>query len=128
MAMLVHMEKHSTFASASERAKILARRYGEDSLVQRLYVGWVVLVFAQAKKHEGTTYVTDRGTEITLIAGRIRVVSNDSERIDPYCAGGTDDLDDYDETESLDSLREEIDGDREDWARSDDEGWYYADD
>jgi hypothetical protein len=104
MTELVTLEEHQTFASASQRARALATLHKQQTAIRRNMTGWEVLV----------------PPHLTNVA-RGAAADGDSDDYQLLDTG------DDDEAER-EQLIEELEGDREDWARSEEEGWYYGDD
>ena len=103
MTDLVQLEEHETFASASQRARGLAMQHKQQTGIRRSAAGWEVLVPAHLSKS------TVRGSA--------------ADDDDYHPAEST-----YDPDDEREQLVEELEGDREDFARSEEEGWYYSDD
>lgn len=105
MAELVVAEDHLDFAAACRRAKELAARYQERTGVERSSKGWAVLV-----------------SRTTLLA----ISPHENEYADNVEDYSSSDDDEYQKQERQ-SLIEEFRSNQDDWARSDEEGWFYED-
>ena len=103
MTDLLFLEEHKTFADASRRARDLAIQHKQQTGIRRKANGWEVMVplhFAEK------------------VARSSAIADEDSEPVDSG----------YDPDDERGGLIEDLESDREDWARSDEEGWYYGDD
>lgn len=102
---LVELETFADFLTASTRAKRLALQFQEFTAIARTDTGWGVLVSFD--------------------------VLNALQQIDDHACGDDDDdwLQDSDEDdyqrEVAEPLVEEFMSDQDDWARSEEEGWFY---
>lgn len=102
---------YATYAQAAVRAKYLARTFDAAVQVKQDLNGWLVYL--------PTTY-----------SGFLDIEGRPGNVVEPVM--DDDDEDDttsyyYDEDEAED-LRAELDDARENWARSDEDGWFYPDD
>lgn len=104
MSALSVLEEHPDFASASRRAKELAVRFSQRTGIERIPEGWAVLV----------------SQDVLSAHAPVEDVQADYEDdSDPYD-------DDY-QKEVIQPLIEEIQGDQDAWARSEEDGWFYED-
>lgn len=104
MAALLVFEEHPDFASASRTAKELAVRFKTSTRIQRSSEGWVVLV-----PHDVLTALTPL---------------EDSEA---ECEDHSDPYDDDYQREVVQPLIQELQEDLDSYARSEEDGWFYAD-
>lgn len=109
MAKLICLERHSSFVGASRRARALAMQHKKETFVRRGESGWEVFGSELPKKIQRNT---DSETEYSL--------EEDWYGLEEDRYVGEDDGE-----RTL--LLEEIASDQDDWARSEEEGWYYAD-
>lgn len=112
MRELLQIEEYPDFAAAAGRARKLAVDFGEAIQLRRTADGWAVLA----------------PDTVSIVLERAHVEEADDAWFD---AGEADDedpvADDY-QHDVLAPLLEEFHADQEDWARSEEDGWYYADD
>lgn len=106
MAALLVIEEHRDFASASRRAKELAVRFTERTGIERSSRGWAVLASSKALSAL-TPPEAEQATDL----------EDDSVAYD----------DDY-QKDVVQPLIEEFQSDQDDWARSEEDGWFYDDD
>jgi hypothetical protein len=99
---LLPVEEYSNFFSASERAKQLAYEFEQETGVRRIKTGWEVLA--------------SNSVSVALS----KSIEND---YDDY----TDSYYDYDQYEAAEELTNELQSYADDWARSEEEGWFYED-
>lgn len=106
MTELVLLEQHQTFLEASNRARTLAIQHKKETSIRRSASGWEVLVATslqqQVRPRESSPNYTPGEAEHDY--------DNEHER----------DLDRH-------LITEEFFEDQESWARSDEDGWFYAD-
>ena len=104
MSALSVLEEYPDFASASHRAKELAIRYSQRTGIEQSPEGWAVLVSQDV---------------LSALAPIEEVQADYEDYSDPYD-------DDY-QKEVIQPLIEEIQGDQDAWARSEEDGWFYED-
>lgn len=97
------IEEHPDFGSASRRAKELAVRFTERTGIERSSKGWAVLASSAV-----LSALVPPETEQTAD------LEDDSSSYD----------DDY-QKEVVEPLIEEFQSDQDDWARSEEDGWFY---
>ena len=102
MTELVPLEHHKTFSAASARARSLAIQHKKEITLCRSEDGWEVLV------------------PISL-GSRLSIRYQDQEY-----DSGEDDYE-YENDDERDLVTNEMMEDQESWARSDEDGWFYAD-
>jgi len=102
MSELVFLEHHSNFRSASIRARSIAACHKNEIALRRSPTGWDVMV-------------------PTSLRDTFRTQESESE----YDSGEDDYESERDDDRHL--IAEEMSEDQESWARSDEDGWFYAD-
>ncbi|MBX3691627.1 hypothetical protein [Dokdonella sp.] len=102
MSDLVFLEHYNDFQSASYRARALATRHRKETALRRSQTGWDVLV-------------------PTSLRDIFQAQESESE-YEP----GEDDYE-YEHDDDRQLIAEEMIEDQENWARSDEDGWYYPD-
>lgn len=107
---LVILEEHPLFQAATDRARALALTHGESIEIRRQQSGWAVL----AQPALAALLRDDRRDQESM-----EYVRED----DGAWAAEAE----Y-QHEVLEPLMEELEEDRESWARSEEEGWFYGDD
>lgn len=106
MKELVPLEEHSSFHGAASRAKEIAYEHKVQTGLRCSSNGWEVMV-------------------PSLVTKSISAVEDDS-----FIRYESSRYEDDDENysyfdEEMDGLIEDFESDQDDWARSEDEGWYY---
>ncbi len=109
MPVLVPYETFMSFRDAARKAKTLAVDNSVETAVRRLHSGWAVGV----------------PQEILMIG--IRMMER-SIRVDGECGDHYMEEDYHASDAAHGELLEDLATDQEDWARSEEEGWYYGDD
>lgn len=104
METLFYLEHYRHFRDASERARGLAVHYKQQTGVSPRQDGWEVLVPRMVLREEYSS--SDEGSEVE---GVFEVDSGDSDESD------------------FQELLSELANDQEDFARSEEQGWFYAD-
>ncbi len=102
MTDLVALEHHRTFSMASSRAKSLAIRHKMETVLRRNGDGWDVLAPVSPRERSAAR-------------------EYDSE----YDSGEDDN--DYECDRERNLIADEMMEDQDAWARSDEDGWFYAD-
>lgn len=108
---LIKHDSFGDFASAAAYARRLAMEHQSPTGVQRSSDEWVVFIsrYIRAELDPGSGYSDDPYFPY-------------NEVHDPYY-----DRDDEYHDDALELLMDEIHGGQDDWARSEDEGWFYND-
>lgn len=108
MRELISLQCFPNFRAAAEHAKALAIESQSQTGVRRSGSGWSVLASPSV--------------------ARLEPILSDDCREDLYDAeeGGYEAEDEY-QREVIEPLLEELEEDREDYARSEEEGWFYGD-
>lgn len=119
MGELIYLEDYRTFRDAQARARILAMHYEKQTGVCRNEAGWDVLVDSGVAAQVRNTPANKRQSN------NAAAVWADCIEDDHYQAQVTGE-EDY-QREVLQPLMQEIEEDQENWARSDEEGWFYGD-
>jgi hypothetical protein len=108
----VDLERCHSYREASIRASELAKTHRETTWVRRADIGWSVAVSSALADLLHAKEVLGRSTDATS--------SGDDEDAQRFAC------DDY--QQGLDEeVMDDIEDDRDDWARSEEEGWYYGD-
>lgn len=116
----MNIEDSVSFERAAARAKIIAQAFGEEIEVVRADSGLWLLRGSNALAQAMELYrnLTDQGD-----------ADEPPEAFDEPYSDDEDDHSSYDEFElSRQELMDDIASDQEDWARSDEDGWFYGDD
>jgi hypothetical protein len=108
MDNLVSYDRFAKFSDAAEAAKAFAISNAVPATVRRYPNGWEVLVPVGS---------TASGASLA----DLQRAEDDAESGSHYDDDGNDSY------EEMRELHEEIESDQEDWARSDEDGWYYGD-
>lgn len=112
MADRVDLAEYRSYREASVRASELAKTHRETTWVRRADSGWSVAVSSALADLLHAKGVLGCSTDATSSGG-----DEDDERFA---------RDDYQQV--LDEeVMDDIEDDRHDWARSEEEGWYYGD-
>ena len=113
MSDRLQIEEYVDFPAAAARARTLARDFGECVAVRRTRDGWAVLA----------SDAVSAALDDSLAAPDEAPACAPDEEYERNALGEED----Y-EWEVLRPLRKEIESDRDDWARSEEDGWFYGDD
>lgn len=108
MSELVVIEEHRDFASASRSAKELAERFAEQIVIKRCSTGWNVLASSATQSAIAEQNVKIDDIYHEALAEDFQNVSNEEH-----------------EREVAVELLEEFQSDQDDWARSEEDGWFY---
>lgn len=103
MSTLSVLEEYPDFASTSRRAKELAVHFSQRTGIKRSPEEWTVLVSQD---------------DLSALAPVEDVQADYQDDSDPYD-------DDY-QKEVIQPLIDEIQGDQDAWARSEEDGWFYS--
>jgi hypothetical protein len=109
MAELVVIEQHPDFSSASRRAKELAERYTECASIERSSMGWAVLA-------SPVIFYSLNPDDLPW--------DEETADLEDYSAS---DYDDYYYDDYQKEVFEEFQSDQDNWARSEEGGWFYDD-
>lgn len=118
MGELIYLEDYRTFRDAQARARFLALQYKKQTGVCRNEAGWDVLVDSGVAAQVRKTPTNAQGSNT---AGESWNCFADDYLVEDPAAEQ-----EY-EREVLEPLFEEMAEDQEDWARSNEEGWFYGD-
>lgn len=97
MPDLLVIEDHPDFGSASRRAKELAVRFTENTGIERNSTGWAVLASS------------------AVLSAHVPPETEHAAELEHYSSPCDNDL------------IEEFESDQDDWARSEEDGWFYED-
>jgi hypothetical protein len=106
MSELVSVEEYPDFSAASNRAKRLAIQFKERTGIQRIETGWTVLV-SNSVATVLVSFVEDEAAEYEDYSSNLYDDEYQHEVVQPFI--------------------EEFQSDQDDWARLEEEGWFYKD-
>lgn len=112
MKAFVPLEEYKTFLAATRRAKAIAMKHKHQTGVRRSLNGWEVLVPTR--------------TAVNLDSQSL--IDVDFETYGSSCYLDDSDYTDYGYDRELEQVMDDVASDRDDWERSEEEGWYYSDD